>query len=209
MLKHEFIKPKKINLYIFTISIILIISSIITYAQSVKSDLSDNILRLHIIANSDSEYDQMLKIKVRDAIISQTSGLFSNSASIDETKATAKANLEFFEKIAKETLEAENCTDTVYAQSGNFNFPVKRYGNVILPSGNYDAIRIVIGEGKGQNWWCVMYPPLCLVDGAVEMTDKSEQYLKENLTEQEYRLITDNSTPEFEIKFKLLELFSK
>ena len=202
-------KFNKTNLYILTISVIFILSSVITYATSAKSDISDNILRLHIIANSDSEYDQAIKIKVRDQIISQTSDLFSSSMSIEETKQTAAENLALFEEIANAVLDENSCAYIARAEIGNFGFPTKRYGSVILPSGQYDAVRIVIGEGSGQNWWCVMFPPLCLVDGAVEMQPESLNYLKENLSDEEFSLITDDSTPEFEIRFKLFELFSR
>lgn len=204
----KFQKINKTMLYIIAISLILTISSIITYAKSAKSEISENILRLHIIANSNSEYDQALKIKVRDEIVKQASSLFSNSLSIEETKEIAKSNLDLFEEIALNTLKSENCSDTVHAEIGNFSFPTKSYGSVVLPSGSYDAVRIVIGEGKGENWWCVMYPPLCLVDGVVEMKPESKAYLKENLSEEEFSLITESEAPEFEIKFKLLELFS-
>lgn len=204
----KFQKINKTMLYIIAISLILTLSSIITYAKSAKSEISENILRLHIIANSNSEYDQALKIKVRDEIVKQASSLFSNSLSIEETKEIAKSNLDLFEEIALNTLKSENCSDTVHAEIGNFSFPTKSYGSVVLPSGSYDAVRIVIGEGKGENWWCVMYPPLCLVDGVVEMKPESKAYLKENLSEEEFSLITESEAPEFEIKFKLLELFS-
>ncbi len=204
----KFQKINKTMLYIIAISLILTLSSIITYAKSAKSEISENILRLHIIANSNSEYDQALKIKVRDEIVKQASSLFSNSLSIEETKEIAKSSLDLFEEIALNTLKSENCSDTVHAEIGNFSFPTKSYGSVVLPSGSYDAVRIVIGEGKGENWWCVMYPPLCLVDGVVEMKPESKAYLKENLSEEEFSLITESEAPEFEIKFKLLELFS-
>ena len=147
------------------------------------------IIRLHVIANSDSEFDQYVKLRVRDSVLAV-------SDSLEPEEIPCKLNL--MEDAAKVTLASYGCDSTVKVQFGKFDFPKKSYGSVTLPAGKYTAVRLVIGEGLGQNWWCVMYPPLCFTDETTAHFD-NDLITKNGLTQ--------SGRPKFEIKFKLAELF--
>lgn len=197
--------------YIFIILSLLfcfIFISISSYASSVSQNLSDNFFRLHILANSDSEIDQELKLKVRDAILEyMNSQDFSKTSKLD-TMNSVKNNLEIYKTISEEIIKENGFDYPVSVEVGNFYFPTKIYGNISLPAGQYDALRINIGKAQGQNWWCSLFPPLCFVDissGIIEEDSKND--LKEKLSDEEFAIITsDNET--IKLKFKILEIFS-
>ncbi len=196
-----------------TIIIILLIAFFITnaysYAINVSNGLSNNIFRLHILANSDSEEDQALKLKVRDAILQYMETL--NTANQDKQSVIelSKNHIEDFKTIAKKIIQENGYNYSVSAEIGNFYFPTKYYGNISLPAGDYDALKIEIGDAKGQNWWCSLFPPLCFVSVSSGVVEKEgEEYLKENLTEEEFEIISEAS-PEIEFKFKIVELINQ
>lgn len=122
-------------------------------------------IRLHILANSDSPADQNLKYRVRDRLITAMKEEFQEAQSLEESRAILLERLNYLEKIAGEYIGAEGYAYPVQAVYGDFNFPRKTYGSITLPAGTYEAVRIIIGEGKGANWWCILFPPLCVVDG--------------------------------------------
>lgn len=124
----------------------------------------DNLLRLHVIANSDSEEDQALKLKVRDDILAATRELFRGVTTREEAIRLVSENLELIEEVAKERIMAEGKDYSVTACLGKFEFPDRTYGGIEVPAGAYDAVRVVIGTGAGANWWCILFPPLCLID---------------------------------------------
>lgn len=201
------------NLKKLTIIIILLIAFFITnaysYAINVSNGLSNNIFRLHILANSDSEKDQALKLKVRDAILQYMETL--NTANQDKQSVIelSKNHIEDFKTIAKKIIQENGYNYSVSAEIGNFYFPTKYYGNISLPAGDYDALKIEIGDAKGQNWWCSLFPPLCFVSVSSGVVEKEgEEYLKENLTEEEFEIISEAS-PEIEFKFKIVELINQ
>ena len=122
----------------------------------------ENVLRLHILANSDSEEDQALKLRVRDAILRETAESFARSGSREETGRLARALLPKIEETARATLEAAGCTDAVRVALVNMYFETREYDGTILPAGYYDAVRIELGAAEGHNWWCVLFPQLCI-----------------------------------------------
>lgn len=124
--------------------------------------LHDNVLRLHILANSDSDEDQQLKLLVRDALLSHSEELFAGCETLEEMQARAWEERETIRLIAQNTLEQNGCDDQVTVQLARMEFDTRRYDEITMPGGEYEALRILIGEGEGHNWWCVMYPPLCL-----------------------------------------------
>lgn len=201
---------KKIK-YVIVLTILLgmfLFISAISYATTISKDLSENFFRLHILANSDSKEDQELKLKVRDAVISYMETLSYDGLNKNEAVLLTTEHLEDFKNIAKQVLEENNCNYDVTLEIGNFYFPTKEYGNISLPAGFYDGLKIEIGEAKGQNWWCSLFPPLCFVDISSGIIDEaSENELKENLSDEEFAIITGNSE-EIKLKFKLLELLS-
>lgn len=198
--------------YILVLLILLttfILITLSSYANTISDDLSQNFFRLHILANSDSEEDQSLKLKVRDNIIEYMSTLTYSGLSKEEVILLTEENIDNFQKIAEETIENEGYSYPVSIEVGNFYFPTKLYGNISLPAGYYDALKIEIGEAKGKNWWCSLFPPLCFVDISSGVIDEeSEEELKENLTDEEFAIITNDSET-IKFKFKVVEMFSK
>ena len=180
-----------------------------SYAKNVSLDISESVFRLHVIANSDSKEDQDLKYKVRDSLLEYMNNICKDCSSKEEAISLVEKNKENFKKIAEDTIKSEGYSYTVNINIGNFEFPTKTYGDISLPAGFYDALRVEIGEAKGQNWWCVMFPPLCFVDiSSGIVPDESKETMKENLSNEEYALISDDSNTQIQFKFKLLEFFT-
>lgn len=198
--------------YFFILLILLLAFVFITissYATYVSEDISKNFFRLHILANSDSEIDQNLKLLVRNNIIDYMKTLTYDGLSKEDAILLTEEHINDFQKIAKKTIQDEGFNYPVSIQIGNFYFPTKIYGNLSLPSGYYDAVKIEIGEAKGKNWWCSLFPPLCFVDVSSGIIDEdSENTLKENLTDDEFALITSDSET-IRLKFKIVEILSK
>ncbi len=194
------------SLIILTIFFLLI--SMTSYANDVSKDLSDNFFRLHILANSDSEEDQALKLKVRDSIIEYMNTLSYSGLTKEEAINLTNSHLAAFQEIAEKTIAGLGYNYSVNLEVGNFYFPTKEYGNISLPAGYYDALKIEIGEAKGKNWWCSLFPPLCFVDISAGIIDEeAEEYLKENLSEDEFAIITNDSN-DIKFKFKIIELLN-
>lgn len=174
------------------------------------ADVSDKLIRLHIVANSDSVEDQALKRRVRDEIIKRMSPKFEGLKDISEVREVIASSLTLIESIAKEVVQGDNKTYGAKAVLGSFDFPTKLYGNLTLPAGSYQALKVVLGKGEGQNWWCVMFPPLCFIDIAHGVVpEKTMNELKETLSEEEYRLLTAAKTNEevpIKLKFKIVEI---
>ena len=172
-------------------------------------EVKDSLIRFHVIANSDNDEDQQLKLKVKNRVIEYLYPFLSNSKSLDDSRKIIIDNMSEVKKISEEVIREEGYNYDVDLQLSRENFPDKSYGNIILPQGNYEAFRIIIGKGQGRNWWCVMFPPLCFVDMSTGIVpEESKQTIKVNLPEEEYALIstTDNNT--INIKFKLIEFIN-
>lgn len=197
--------------------VIIILTPIIGYgyARDVfknREEYKEKFIRFHVIANSDSPEDQQLKLRVRDKILEEMGKKFEHSNSIDETKEIVKENLDRIEYIAKKEIKENGKDYDVEASIGLSDFPTKRYGDYTLPAGKYEAVKVIIGEGNGQNWWCVMFPPLCFIDTNNGLTGhKSEKALKKVLTQEEYNMILTSRQEEkpMKLKFKIVELFEK
>lgn len=155
-------------------------------------DIQDKLIRFHVIANSDTDEDQNLKLKVRDKVVEALSEKLSNVNSLEEAENVLKENIDYVDEIAKEVIEENNYTYEVNTMLSYENFPDKVYGDYIFPQGNYEAFRVIIGEGKGQNWWCVMFPSLCFVDESKNSVDSSS--LKDEIENIEPK--EDNTTNE-------------
>lgn len=178
-----------------------------SYVNAVSTDIQDSVFRLHVIANSDSPEDQNLKYIVRDKVLEYINSISGNETSKEDVINLAKANIDEIQKIAENTINENGYNYSVKLNIGNFAFPTKTYGDISFPAGFYDALKIEIGEAKGQNWWCVMFPPLCFVDvtsGVVP--EESKEIIKENLSEEEYELLSENSD-DINFKFKIVEMF--
>lgn len=166
-----------------------------------QQGIANEVFRFHVLANSDSDEDQKVKLEVRDAVISymksemskDSDGQKSVSSSARETKRWSKEHLPELVRVADEVLEREGMDYQAQAQVTKCKFPEKRYGDVIFPQGEYEALRITLGEAVGHNWWCVLYPNLCFLDATYAVvSDDGKEELKHVLTDDEYEMITDD-----------------
>ena len=213
----EFGRIKR-NYIIIKITIAVLLVSMITsgiafadYAGNVNKGLSDNLIRLHVIANSDGAEDQALKRDVRDIILAFMKNKLNNMTDIEQIKYIINQNRKEIEKLAGDEISRQGKNYTVRTTLGIFPFPTKAYGDVTLPAGNYEALRVIIGKGEGANWWCVLFPPLCFVDATHGTVPESvKQNLQKALSKEEYGIITsvdsDDEIP-IKIKFKIVEFF--
>lgn len=176
------------------------------------TSLSEKLIRFHVIANSDSTKDQSLKLKVRDDILNYISPLLSKEQSLSKARDTLVKEESNIKNLATKTVLKNGYDYSVKVMLSHENFPVKTYGNITLPQGNYEAFRIIIGEGQGRNWWCVMFPPLCFIDVTTGEASfkKADKAMEKNLTEKEYKSILNTTTvngQKVQLKFKIFEVF--
>ena len=203
---------KNLKMVIILTFLLFLYSSIcaISYAQNISTDIANSVFRLHVIANSDSEEDQNLKYKGRDNLLNYMNSICKDCKSKQEAISIVEKNKDTFEQIAFDTIKEEGYSYSVKINIGNFEFPTKNYGDISLPAGYYDALRVEIGEAKGQNWWCVMFPPLCFVDiSSGVVPDDSKELMENSLSEEEFALVSEQSDNEIQFKFKLLEFFNE
>ncbi len=187
----------------FSMGIALFLVAVFGYADGMNEDLSNHFIRMHVIANSDSQQDQALKLEVRDAVMKTIRTILPQNLSKEEAKAAILRHQDLLLNAAKEALVQNGCTDPVALSYGKTYFPKKSYVGLTLPSGEYDAFRFEIGQAEGQNWWCVMYPSLN--SPAEELLDEeSVALLKQQLSPEEYDLITSDS-PSVVFRFKTVD----
>ena len=173
--------------------------------ELVYEDIVNEIIRFHVIANSDSDEDQSLKLKVRDKVVEFVSSSLRNCESLDDARDFLISNKSEIESIAKSVVDENGYSYNVTSTLSRENFPDKVYGDVVFPQGEYEAYRILIGEAKGQNWWCVMFPPLCFVDGTKEVVDSKKviNTLENNKDDDK------GKENKIKFKFKLFEMIFK
>lgn len=193
------------------LSAALVFTTVMAYTSQEVSNISSSVLRLHIIANSDGEADQQLKLRVRDEIISSCSDLFENCQNAEQSQKIAADNIEYITEVANQVISENGFDYSASCSVEQCRFPTKQYKNeydgvISLPRGMYTALNIRLGRSEGQNWWCVMYPPLCFVDGVATVNQESSNLLRSELGDAEYELITESDSPGVQIKFKLAEV---
>jgi stage II sporulation protein R len=192
------------KIIIFGIIFILIIMACIDIVRQPKEEQA--YIRFHVIANSDSADDQALKLRIRDCLLTRFQNKFGDSDSIEESRSIIDRNLKEIELIAAEQVRASGENYEVRAELGHFDFPTKAYGSLVLPAGNYEALRVVIGDGKGANWWCVMFPPLCFVD-ITHGTAREAEILSEDAVKVQGSVPPEKQPVKTEYRFKLAELW--
>lgn len=180
--------------------VLTVIYSVIPF-EAQCSELSQDVFRLHILADSDSEADQNLKIKVRDEVLDYTEDLFNSANSKEEAESIISDNLQSISNVAYQTVLDNGYDYVVTAEITNMYFTTRYYEGYTLPSGMYDALRITIGEGEGHNWWCVMYPSIC-----ISSAEDKESKAKEALDDDEYNIVCNE---QYQYKFKVVEMFEK
>lgn len=166
--------------------------------------LAQKMIRLHVIANSDSDADQALKLEVRDKVLDFTTTVLQRSADMEDAQVRLRKELTRIETIAQREIAAQGYDYPVTAQLASAEFPLKEYDGFSLPAGEYMALRLVIGEGAGQNWWCVVYPPLC----TAAATDMPETAIRAGLSGDDVSLITEEDAG-YVLKFRSLELWEQ
>lgn len=202
---------KNIKSWIILIILLCVYSFICAYSyvQAITTDLKDSVFRLHVIANSDSDEDQNLKYIVRDNLLKYMNEICTACSSKEQALEIANLHIDDFKQIAKDTIKKEGYNYEVDVEIGEFDFPTKNYGDISLPAGLYDALKVKIGEANGHNWWCVMFPPLCFVDiSSGTVPESSKNVLENELSDEEFSLVSETDKSDINFKFKLLELFS-
>ena len=196
-------------LIIIILLLIYLFFSVFCYASNVSNRLEDNIFRLHILANSNSSDDQSLKLKVRDNIISYLEENCDNCKSKSDLINLTNSNLEILKTIAQNTILEYGFNYPVEIEINNFYFPTKHYGNISLPAGFYDGLKVKIGNAEGENWWCSLFPPLCFTDVSSGIIDEeAEENLKENISEEEFSIVS-SSNGIYKLKFRLIEFLNE
>lgn len=154
--------------------------------------IAKEIIRLHVIANSDSKEDQSLKLKIKEKVVVYLRKAMGEAETVEEAREKIREKLPEICQVAEERVRREGYDYEVTAELGNCYFPVKEYGDFTFPAGEYEALRIKIGKSKGRNWWCVMYPTLCFVDSVYQVVpEESKEKLRTSLTNEEYRSLLD------------------
>lgn len=178
-----------------------------TKACDYQQDIAKQILRLHVIANSDSDEDQALKMKVKEQIVTYVSSLTKDSEGVSDAKQIVSLYLDEIQEVAEEVIYQEGYVYPVTVELSDSYFPVKTYGEAVFPEGVYHALKVKIGKAEGKNWWCVLYPNLCFVDSAygVLQEDQKEE-LKRVLTEEEYESIFQVPKEKIKISFTLFSI---
>ncbi len=179
------------------------------YAEEVNKDLAESVLRLHIRANSDETYDQELKIKVRDALLKEFEPELRGADTKEELIEVINENHDRIIEVAEKIVKDNGYNYKVTAKVGEAFLETKKYGNVYLPAGDYDALIIEIGSGQGKNWWCVLFPPLCYVEDTSVVSGKDKEILTKSLTKEEYELITNQKNMDVKFKFKVVEYWGR
>lgn len=173
-----------------------------------QPSIASKILRFHVLANSDSESDQKVKLQVRDAVGTYLRPLLENAENIEDTRSIVNSHMDDIIMISRQTLQENGYDYKVQAVVTHTNFPEKTYGSYTFPKGNYEALEITIGKGEGKNWWCVLYPNMCFKGSVFEVVDtEAGEELKEVLSAWEYADVFDSK--EVKVRWKALEYFIK
>lgn len=195
------------KLYIALALILSALSALSAFASAERQAVEEAVLRLHVVAKSDSEEDQAIKLRVRDAVLEEFSKVSGTAKTKEEALLLAEQRKEALLLAARRVLKEEGTDYDASIRIGKSAFPKKRYGDVTLPAGYYEAVIVTLGEGRGHNWWCVMYPPLCAAAAVEDISEEGKRLLEEALPQGAYHLITGTNDTTVQIKLKILELF--
>ena len=216
--RKEQIVPGKIR--VISIFLALIVATVVTTAvvmgdvqrkeRAVQEHLAEEVLRFHVLANSDSRTDQAVKMEVRDAVLSYLKEVLPEELDVKETTRWMRGHTEEIRQVAEQKMADLQMQQTVSVAVTTCYFPDRTYGDVTFPAGNYKTLRIELGDAAGHNWWCVLYPQMCYVDAAWgEPTEEGRERLQENLTAEEYAVVSaaeqTNKAPK--IKLKIVEMW--
>ena len=173
-----------------------------------EEEIYDTVVRLHVLASSDSEEDQALKLEVRDAILQVTAPLMEGCRDRESALSRLQSAMERIQGAAEGVIAQKGRADAVSIEIGLETYPRREYDSVCFPAGEYVSLRVLIGEGEGQNWWCCLFPPLCLGAASVSETEAEDACISVGFTPSQYKIITESDAPVYRVRFRLLELFS-
>lgn len=194
-------KIQKLELSVFCGLLIAVLLSVTSFGASC-GNIRNSVLRMHVIANSDSEADQAVKLKVRDAVLEAGKELFDGSLTAADAEHILESDKQVLQQTAESVLRENGFDYGVRVEIGKGFFNTRTYDDkVTLPAGEYEAVRVILGEGKGQNWWCVMFPPLCLPAA------EAEAQMEDVLPAHEAEITTQK--PKYEARFKIIEIFER
>ena len=188
---------------------ILVILFVVSYLPVHGEEaIYDTVVRLHVLANSDSEEDQALKLRVRDAVLEVTTPLVEGCGTQAEAIAAIEGGMEDIRAAAQRVIDDVGRTDDVSVLLGEEEYPTRTYDSCCFPAGEYVSLLVCIGEAEGQNWWCVLFPPLCLTAASASASDaegNEEAFISVGLNRDQYGIITETQNTKYKIRFKLLE----
>ncbi|MBE6547967.1 MAG: stage II sporulation protein R [Ruminococcaceae bacterium] len=173
-----------------------------------EEEIYDSVVRLHVLANSDSEEDQALKLQVRDEILLITAPILKECKTQDQAKEILSAAIPDIKAAAEKKIASLGYNYPVEVLLDNEYYPTKEYESCAFPEGEYLSLRVIIGEGEGQNWWCCLFPPLCL-SGATSKVQNEDAFISVGLSTEQYKIITETNTPKYKVRFKILEVFQR
>ena len=170
-----------------------------------EQEVYDTVVRLHVLANSDGEEDQALKLTVRDAVLEAAAPYLEGCTTQEEAIRSLTLHLSDLEAVAAETITAEGYNYPVTVLLGEENYPTRTYESCAFPAGSYVSLRVCIGEAEGQNWWCCLFPPLCLTAASAK-SDNEDAFIQVGLTKDQYGIITETEKTKYKVRFKILEV---
>ena len=185
------------------LALTLLVSALLILPIHGATGVYDSVIRLHVLANSDSDADQALKLKVRDAVLAKTELLLDGVTTREAARTVLEENLDTLKEVAEDTLVREGAPNTVAVSLGQEDYPRRTYEYATLPAGEYLSLRVMIGAADGQNWWCVLFPPMCLSAASCE---RETSCLAAGLSEGQYRFITGGEGTGYQVRFKLVEM---
>lgn len=174
-----------------------------------EEEIYDTVVRLHVLANSDSETDQALKLTVRDRILETVTPAVEDCRTQAEAIAAIGAVMDELEEVAEEAVRDAGYDYTVSVQIGEEEYPTRVYESCAFPAGEYVSLRVLIGEAEGANWWCCLFPPLCLSAATEQSSGNEDAFIAVGLTGDQYKLITESDTPKYRVRFKILETIKR
>ena len=166
----------------------------------------DAVIRLHVLANSDSEQDQTLKLTVRDAVLAVVSAATAGCEDREQARQVLSGMLPELTAVAEQTLRDQGCEQAVRVTLGEEKYPTRNYESFCFPAGEYLSLRVMIGKAQGQNFWCVLFPPLCMSAATVSSEEAEEEFIAVGLTKDQYGIITQTQKSKYKLRFRLLEL---
>lgn len=186
---------------VVTLVLLLLLSYLPIHGEA---EVYDTVLRLHVLANSDSEEDQALKLKVRDGVLAVTAPLLENAATRDQAEAIVRSHMTDIQSAAEAVVAENGSKQTVTVMLDLEDYPTRNYESCAFPAGEYLSLRVCLGEAEGQNWWCVLFPPLCL-SAATAKDDAEDAFIQVGLSKEQYGIVTETQSRKYRVRFKILE----